>query len=136
MTEDMLGELIPIVAIVFGTSIALLNLLLDYRKKRSIFELHHRERLASIEKGMDVPPLPPELFESQRSRRPRTAGDFLRRGLVWTFVGAAVVGSLTLEHHDGAYYGLIPLAVGVANLVYYAVHARAANAPDGPTGSI
>ena len=136
MNEDMLGEMIPIVAIVFGVSVALLHLLLDYKKKRSIFELHHRERLASIEKGMDVPPLPPELFESQRSRRASTPGDFLRRGLVWTFVGCAVVGALMLEHHEGAYYGLIPMAVGVANLVYYAVHARALNAPDGPTGSI
>jgi hypothetical protein len=136
MNEEIVGELIPIVAIVFGTSIALLNVLLDYKKKRSIFELHHRERLASIEKGMDVPPLPPELFQSQRARRATTPGDFLRRGLVWTFVGGAIIGALTLEHHDGAYYGLIPVAVGVANLVYYAVHARATNAPDGPTGSI
>jgi hypothetical protein len=136
MNPEVLGVLIPIVAIVFGTSIALLNVLLDYKKKRSIFELHHRERLASIEKGMDVPPLPPELFQSQRERRVTTPGDILRRGLVWTFLGCAVIGAMTLENQQGAYYGLIPLAIGVANLVYYAVHARASNAPDGPTGSI
>ena len=136
MNPAIIGVLIPIVAIVFGCSIALLNVLLDYKKKRSIFELHHRERLASIEKGMDVPPLPPELFQTERSRRATTPGDFLRRGLVWTFLGGAVIGAMTLENQEGAYYGLIPMAVGVANLVYYAVHARALNAPDGPTGSI
>ena len=136
MNPAIIGVLIPIVAIVFGCSIALLNVLLDYKKKRSIFELHHRERLASIEKGMDVPPLPPELFQTERSRRATTPGDFLRRGLVWTFLGGAVIGAMTLENQEGAYYGLIPMAGGVANLVYYAVHARAANAPDGPNGSI
>jgi len=136
MTPETIGVLIPIVAIVFGTSIALLSVLLDYKKKRSIFELHHRERLASIEKGMEVPPLPPELFQSARERRVVTAGDYLRRGLVWTFLGGAVIGAMALEHTDGGYYGLIPMAIGVANLLYYAVHARAANAPDAPSGSI
>jgi len=36
---------------------------LDFRKKRELFQLHHAERMAAIEKGIDLPasndPRPP-----------------------------------------------------------------------------
>jgi hypothetical protein len=132
MDPAVVGVFVPIVAIVFGVGIAMLSVVLDYRKKRAIFELHHRERLAAIEKGMDVPPLPLELLQGHRA--PRTAGDHLRRGLVWTFVGAAVTGAMMLERESGAYYGLIPVAVGIAQLLYYVAYARREPAPPANRG--
>jgi hypothetical protein len=89
---EVIAVMIPIVAIVMGIGIGMLALLLDYRKKREMFALHHKERLAAIDKGMEVPPLPPEFF--QDARRRRTPADNLRRGLVLLFLGAAITGAL------------------------------------------
>jgi hypothetical protein len=127
----VIGVLIPVVAIIFGTGTAMLNVLLDYRKKRAIFELHHRERLAAIEKGLDVPPLPLELLQGHRGA-PRSKGDHLRRGLIWTMVGAGVTAALLLEHLEGAYFGLIPAGIGVALLMYYFGYARREEPPAPP----
>jgi hypothetical protein len=120
----ILGVLIPIIAIVLGIGIGMLSLYLDYRKKREFFELHHKERMAAIEKGIEVPPLPPEFFQDPR-RRVRTPGDYLRRGLVWLLVGGAI--TLALQgsgEKSHSLWGLIPAAVGLANLIYYFVEGK------------
>jgi hypothetical protein len=57
---------VPIIAIILGIAIGMLGLILDYRKKSRMFELHHQERLLAIERGMEVPPLPPEFFFNPR----------------------------------------------------------------------
>lgn len=119
------GEMVPIIAIVMGIGIAMLGMWLDYRKKSEIYALHHKERMAAIEKGMDVPPLPPELFH----RHGRTPADSLRRGLVWLAIGAALTTAMMLEDHRGAAYGLIPAAIGIANLIYYFAQSRIPAAP-------
>ena len=53
--------LISIVAIIciFGLplSIPIIYLVLNYRKRRRLIELVHAERLAAIERGMEVPTL-------------------------------------------------------------------------------
>jgi hypothetical protein len=115
-----MGEMVPIIAIVMGIGIAMLGMWLDYRKKSEIFALHHKERMAAIEKGMEVPPLPPELFQ----RRSRAPSECLRRGLVWLAIGAALTTAMMIEEHRGAAYGLIPAAIGIANLVYYFLQPR------------
>ncbi len=126
----LLPLLIPIVAIVMGIGIGMLSLLLDYRKKRDIYALHHKERLAAIEKGIEVPPLPPEFFEENRNRRRR--GDplhGLRSGLVWLFVGAALCVALYTTHPDRSLWtwGLLPMAAGLAKLLFYRIAGRAAD---------
>jgi hypothetical protein len=122
--EGVLGVMIPIVAIVMGIGVAMLGMWLDYRKKREIFELHHKERMAAIEKGMEVPPLPPELFQGNKRAYGRLPSDYLRRGLVWGFIGLGVTVAMRLENEGGAWYGLIPLAVGVANLLMFLFQRR------------
>jgi hypothetical protein len=122
--EGILGVMIPIIAIVMGIGVAMLGMWLDYRKKREIFELHHKERLAAIEKGMDVPPLPPELFQSNKRPYGRLPADYLRRGLVWSIVGVGVFAAMRIEHDNGASYALIAVAVGVANLLMYLYQSR------------
>jgi Domain of unknown function (DUF6249) len=119
MNTDQIAVFIPIVAIVMGIGIGMLSIYFDYRKKQDMFALHHKERMAAIEKGMDVPPLPPEFFQDGRRSRPRTHGDFLRRGLVLLFVGAAVSAALYNTSRDNFLWGLVPAAVGIAQLLYY-----------------
>ena len=93
----MIEELIPIFGIMFGiggrSSPLIVWFTLNYHKRRKLMELHHTERMAAIERGMEIPPLPIELIDGRSApKRRRTA---LLPGLVWFFVGlAVVVGSL------------------------------------------
>jgi hypothetical protein len=114
--QEIIAVMIPIVAIVFGIGLGMLGMYLDYRKKREFFQLHHKERLAAIDKGMEVPPLPPEFFQDPRRRR--NGADNLRRGLLWLFAGVAVTIALYLQHSHW-YWGLVPIAVGASRLLFY-----------------
>jgi hypothetical protein len=101
----------------------------DYRKKRDMFALHHKERMAAIEKGVELPPLPAEFFQDGRRQRPRHPSDFLRRGLVLLFVGVAVTAAMYQSAPDAYLWGVIPGAIGIAYLLYYAVVGRKLPAP-------
>jgi hypothetical protein len=125
----MIEELIPIFGIVvpIGGTLAVLVVwfTLNYYKRRRLMELHHAERMAAIERGMDIPPLPIELIDGRSTpKRRRTA---LLPGLVWFFIGlAVVVGSLAGDAHGEipVFLGLIPLGIGLAYLIYYFVEGR------------
>ena len=119
----IIGVMIPIVAIVMGVGIGMLSLFLDYRKKRDMFAMHHKERLAAIDKGMEVPPLPAEFFQDTR-RRVRVVGDYLRRGLILLFVGIAITIALYDTVRREYLWGLVPAAIGLANLIYYWFESR------------
>ena len=122
---EVIAVMIPIVAIVMGIGIAMLSVVLDYRKKREMFALHHKERLAAIEKGMDLPPLPPECFQNG-FRKGRTPADNLRRGLVLLLVGAAITVALYSTFNRNYLWGLVPAAIGIANLLTYWIEGRKA----------
>ena len=122
---EVLALMIPIVAIVMGIGIGMLSLLLDYRKKREMFAMHHKERLVAIEKGMEVPPLPPEFFQNGQ-RRPWTPAQNLRRGLILLLVGGAVTAALYNGYNHSYMWGLVPAAVGVALLLTYFIESRKA----------
>jgi hypothetical protein len=120
----MIEEIIPIFGILFGIGgpvvVVIVWFTLNYHKRRKLMELHHAERMAAIERGMEIPPLPIELIDGRSvPKRRRTA---LLPGLVWFFVGLAVtVGSLVGDA-DGeipVFLGLIPLGIGLAYLIYY-----------------
>jgi hypothetical protein len=116
----VLGIMVPIVAIVFGISLAMLGLWFDFRKKREQFQLHHTERMAAIEKGIELPPLPSEFFRDNR-RRERTPIFYLRRGLMWLLIGLSVTAALWGTDEKDFWWGLVPSAVGVAYLLSYLV---------------
>ena len=125
MKPELLALFIPITAIVMGVGIGGLALWLDFRRKRDLFELHHKERMAAIERGMEVPPLPPELFRDYRRRRAPT--DSLGRGLVLLLLGIALVIALYMSPSAGprvAFWGLIPAAIGLGNLIFYYIVGR------------
>ena len=119
-----MGELVPLVAIMFGVgvplSIPILWIALNYRKRRRLMELNHVERMAAIERGMEVPPLPLELIDGRSRRR-----SSLLPGLVWFFIGLAMVaGSLLAGDDLPVVWGLVPLGIGLAYLIYYGVEGR------------
>lgn len=119
----ILGVMVPIVAIVMGLGIGMLVLWLDFRKKREMFQLHHTERMAAIEKGIELPPLPPEFFRDfkRRDRNPITQ---FRRGMVWLLVGLALMVAMHGTDNRHFWWGLIPVAVGLANLLSYVAERR------------
>ena len=131
MNEDSVAVFIPIVAIVMSLSIPIVYTIMDYRRRRDIVEAHHRERLAAIDRGVDIPPLP-ESFYQPISRRPPRTGSALLPGLIWLFVGIALVMALGAVAKPGvSYFGLIPAGIGLAFLIYYAVEGRRQRPPTG-----
>ncbi|HLQ12752.1 MAG TPA: DUF6249 domain-containing protein [Steroidobacteraceae bacterium] len=127
-TKEVVALLIPIIAIVMGIGVTMLIVFLDYRKKRDIFALHHKERLAAIEKGIEVPPLPTEFFLNGH-RGPYTPSTILRRGLVLLLVGVAIMIALYSTNDRAYLWGLVPAAVGIANLLSYWIESRKAPRP-------
>ena len=114
---SILGIMIPIIAIVLGIGLAIVSVFLNYRRRKDMFALYHQERMAAIDKGVELPPLPDSFFGDER---PRSARRFLRSGLVLLFIGLAVMAALYFGHNpDSALWGLIPVGIGLANLIYY-----------------
>jgi hypothetical protein len=123
----MISELVPLLVPIFSTaivfSIPIIWIVLNYRKRRRLMELYHAERMAAIERGMELPPLPLDLIDS-RSKRRRTS---LLPGLVWFFIGLAVFAGWLITGFDDdlpVIGGLIPLGIGLAYLIYYGVEGR------------
>lgn len=124
----MIEELIPIFGIVIpiggGLAALVIWFTLNYHKRRKLMELHHTERMAAIERGMEIPPLPIELIDGRSTPKRRRSA--MLPGLVWFFIGLAfVVGALSRGGEEiPVFAGLIPLGIGLAYLIYYFVEGR------------
>jgi hypothetical protein len=122
MEEDAIAILIPLTAIFMSLLIPIVFAIVDYRKRRDIVDANHRERMAAIERGMDLPALPESFY---RSLKPARRSTYLLPGLIWLFVGIGIVLALgALADEDVALLGLIPAGVGLAFLIYYFVEGR------------
>ncbi len=122
MDEDVVAVFIPIVAIIMSLSIPIVYAIVDYRRRRDIIEAHHKERLAAIERGMDLPPLPESFYQSMK---PARRASYLLPGLVWLFIGIGVYLALdAVANGDVARFGLIPAGVGLALLIYHFIEGR------------
>jgi hypothetical protein len=121
----LLGELVPLISIVMGIgmplSIPIIFMVLHYRKRRRLMELHHTERMAAIERGMELPPFPLEVIAGNTPRRRRSS---LLPGLVWLFIGIAMLICMHPLAEQVALLGLIPAGVGLAYLIYYLAEGR------------
>lgn len=123
MISELVPLLVPIISTAIVFSIPIVWIVLNYRKRRRLMELYHTERMAAIERGMELPPLPLDLIDG-RSKRRRTS---LLPGLVWFFIGLAVFASGLITGSDDdlpVIGGLIPLGIGLAYLIYYGVEGR------------
>lgn len=122
MSEEVVAVFIPIVAIVMSLLIPIVYQITDYRRRRDIVEAYHKERMAGIERGLDIPPLPEAFFSPlDRNKRPR----HLLTGMIWFFIGVALFVALgAVAGEDVRYFGLIPAGVGAAFLIYYFIEGR------------
>jgi len=118
MEQGYLFLMIPILSIALGVAIAIVAIIASHREKTQRAELRHRERLAAIEKGMELPPDPVEPENGKK-------GSGLRGGVTSLLVGVVLYFALReVADDDVALFGLIPAAVGLANLVFYFLEGR------------
>ena len=118
MNEDLVALLIPIFGIVFGVGVAIVAIIAGHREKLKRAELRHRERITALEKGIELPPEPEPDIDGKR------AGS-LKSGLSGLFLGIVLYFALREVTDDNvAIFGLVPAAIGLANLISYFVEAR------------
>jgi len=117
---------IPIIAIVMTLGSGMLAMYLHYRKRKDMFALYHQERMAAIEKGIDLPALPDDFFrETERQPRRHSSHGTLLGGLILVFIGLTLYlalhysGVRTDEGGDAGLFALIPAGIGAACLIYY-----------------
>ena len=117
MGPDTFAIMIPLSAIILGISAGIVGIVSRHRQLLQRADLRHRERLAAMDKGLE---LPPEIMDTD-IRRPR----FLLRGLIWTFAGVAAYFPLRgLAGNDESMLAAVPFAIGLAYLIYYFVQGR------------
>ena len=123
---------IPVVAIAFGISIGMLGLWTDHKRRAQLLEHQHRERMAAIERGMPLPPTKAEGTIVAEAKAPDPARS-LRSGVLLLTIGIILYFAIeTAGGHEGALFGLVPAAVGIANLAYaFVLFRRAARPPAG-----
>jgi len=118
MDVEQMALMIPILGIVLGVAIAIISIVSSHREKLKRTELRHRERLAAIEKGIELP-LDPEPEVDARK------GSTLKSGLSGIFIGVVLYIALReVADPDIALFGLIPAAFGLASLISYFVEGR------------
>jgi len=105
--------------IVLGVFAGMLPTYLSHRRKEMLLKHLHSERMAAIEKGLPLPELAGITLDSIDT--PNAAGS-LRGGIALILVGLVLyVATARFIDEDMALFGLVPAAVGVANLVYAAI---------------
>ena len=121
MEDGMVALFIPLFGIVFGIAVAIVAIVTQHRQKTQRAELRHKERLAAIEKGLE---LPPEMEDPDDAGRRSRSGS-LRSGLIGVAVGTVLYFALDqLVGERIALFGLVPAAVGIANLLFYFIEGR------------
>ncbi len=121
MEEEMVALLVPIFGIVFGIGIAVVSIVTAHRQKMQRAELRHKERLVAMEKGLE---LPPELEDLDNGKKRSRSGS-LRSGLIGLGVGIVLYFALDrVAGEEVALFGLIPAAIGLANLIFYFIESR------------
>jgi phosphatidylglycerophosphate synthase len=115
MDIEQMALMIPILGIVLGVGIAIVAIIAAHREKQKRVELRHRERLAAIEKGIELAPDPePDAGVKKTSS--------LKSGLSGVFIGVLLYFALyRVVNEDVALFGLIPAALGIATLISYFV---------------
>ena len=134
MDPGVIGVFIPIVAIVMGIGIGMLSIWSEHKRKAQLLEQNHRERMHAIEKGIELPPLPPNLVGMSSGPSTESAAKSLRSGIMLVLIGVILFFAIGVAGgREGALFGLIPAAVGFANLVYAAIQWSKEKAGRSPT---
>lgn len=124
----VMALLIPILLVTVSLGALIVWIVVWYRRRMHEVDCLHQERMAAIEKGLE---LPAETLPQPRQTPPRSR--YLLRGLIWLGVGLAITfgGREWLESPiSGA--GWIGVAVGCAYLIFYFVEERKASVANRP----
>ena len=123
MEDGMVALFIPLFGIVFGILVAIVVIVTQHRQKIQRAELRHKERLAAIDKGLE---LPPDAGDPEDAGKRSRSGS-LRSGLIGLGVGIVLYFALDrVAGEEVALFGLIPAAIGLANLIFYFIEGRKA----------
>jgi hypothetical protein len=123
--EKFILLLVPLLAIGLGICTGMLAIFLTYRRRKEMFALYHQERMAAIEKGIELPPLPQDFFHEDNGPSRRSPHQTLLVGLILVFLGVTMFLAMhlvvmrTQSGADASYFALIPGGCGVAFLIYY-----------------
>src|ERR1700724_3686564 len=122
MSIPILALMIPIISVTASLAALIIWILVWHRRRVHEVDCRHKERMAPIEKGLE---LPPESLPQPEQMPPRAR--YLLRGLIWLGVGLA----LTFGVHERfgtqtGSFGWIAVAVGAAFLIFYFVEGRKA----------
>jgi hypothetical protein len=122
--KDLMALSIPIVAIVMGIGIGMLAIWTEHKKRTRLLELCHQERMAALEKGLELPPFP--LEHPEPSEEPQAKSSGLKGGLIWLALGVGLGLFLGLQPKPDFHPALsaIPIALGLAYLAYYGIEGR------------
>jgi hypothetical protein len=118
MRPDIIGVFIPIIAIVMGIGIGMLSIWTEHKRKAQLLEQFHRERIVALEKGLPLPEMDRRLVALD-DQEPPTSARAYRNGLMLLLIGIILFFALDeLLGSRFSLFGLVPAAIGVANLVY------------------
>ena len=143
--SGVLAMAIPIVAILGGISYAAYSMYLKYRRQREMLQMHHAERMAAIEKGIELPPMPAEIAHDPSLEIHRYYGGAYAptrrryRGLITLLVGIAITVAMWQTDGDNSFWwGLIIVAAGLGQLLISSLESRdrgqSGGAPGRPGG--
>lgn len=124
LSPERMAMMIPIISVVAVAIIVTTIAVLRYVRRRRLFELYHEERMAALDKGVELPALPEALLCD--GGRIRTPGAVLLKGLIWLFIGIPLFYAIHQVHERGALFALVPIGIGMAYLVYYFAEGRKA----------
>jgi Domain of unknown function (DUF6249) len=131
MGPEIIGVFIPIVAIVMGIGIGMLAIWSEHKRKAQLLEQNHRERMHAIEKGLELPPLPANLVSTSNGPSTSSPEKAMRSGVMMTLLGILLFFAIVnVGAQEAALFGLIPAAIGIANLVYAIVLKQKGKSPD------
>ena len=118
----VMALLIPIISVTVSLGALIVWIVVWYRRRMREIDCRHKERMAAIERGID---LPPEPVPQPEQMPPRSR--YLLRGLIWLGIGLAITfgGRDWLRAPMGG-SGWIAVAVGAAYLIFYFVEGRKA----------
>src|SRR6266404_5916510 len=121
MLTGVMALLIPIISVTISLGALIVWILVAHRRRVREIDCRHKERMAAIEKGLELPPEPhPEA--AQMAPRAR----YLLRGLIWLGVGLAIT-------FGGRNWLQAPMGgsgwIAVAYLIFYFVEGRKTAAP-------
>jgi len=134
MMSDAAPMIVAVVLFLVIGAVILTPIYLNYRRRKEMYAMMHQERMAAIEKGIEMPALSEDVLgEGVHTRklagmtglRTRSPRRVLLTGLVWLFGGATAFFALQgWQEEIPSRIALIAAAIGLAMVVYYVLVGR------------